>query len=373
MRASLTPRPRRARVFAFTAGDPYTSCFNAALRAIGVDVVEADWSGRWLLGKVRRGDLLHLHWPSFMYEPSGSRIRVAWRLLRFAALLSLLRARGAHIVWTAHNLYPHDDGRSLANRIGRRIVVRLSSWVCVHGPKAMECVQAEFGIPSAALVLLEHGNWIDYYSNTVTRELARKRLDLPRDGFVYLFVGLCKPYKNLELLVRSHAALADASLLWIVGSFQSDDYREQVQQAVALADTARVTVLDAFVASADLQLYLNACDAVVLPYREILTSGAAMLALSFGRPVVGPRMGALEELVTEDCGVLYDPQDAGGLVEAMQTVKRRHFEPGRILARARQFSWTRSAESFVRAVRDELAASGRRRFGGLVRRVLGRD
>jgi beta-1,4-mannosyltransferase len=351
----------QTRVFAFGAGDSYTACFNAALRARGIEVFEASWSGKWLLARMRRGDVLHLHWPSFLYTVPGSSFGT-WRgLLRFTALMSLLRARGARIVWTAHNLYPHDNGHAPVHRLGRRIVVSLASWVCVHGPTAAAHVRREFRVPAAALVLLEHGNWIDFYPNTLTRELARQRLDIPRDAFVYLFVGLCKPYKNLELLVRSHAALADTSRLWIVGSFQADDYRERVKQAVALSGTSRVTLVDAFIPAADLQLYLNACDAVVLPYRETLTSGAAMLALSFGRPVIGPRLGSLPEVVTDDCGVLYDPEAASGLVEAMREVKGRNFDPGRILGRARQFSWARSADSLVKIIQRDSSAPAENR------------
>jgi glycosyltransferase involved in cell wall biosynthesis len=43
----------------------------------------------------------------------------------------------------------------------------------------------------------------------------------------------------------------------------------------------------------------RAADLVVLPYRETLNSGTAMLALSFDRPVLAPALGALSELGTE--------------------------------------------------------------------------
>jgi glycosyltransferase involved in cell wall biosynthesis len=340
----------RARVFALATGDSYTSCFYAALRALGVEVLDADWSGRWLTARVRRGDILHLHWPSFLYTVPGSRLR-SWRgLLRFTVLMLLLRARGARIVWTAHNLYPHDQGRTPLHRLGRRIVVWLCAYVCVHGPAAAARVQREFRVPTAALVLLEHGNFLGFYANTISRAAARARLDIPEGEFVYLFVGLCKPYKNLELLIRSHAALADDSRLWIVGHFQSAAYRERVQHAAARAAGGRIRVLDRFVPSEELQLYLNASDAVVLPYQEILTSGTALLALSFSRPVVAPRMGVLPEVVTSECGVLYDPLANDGLSAAMRTVRERRFDPAAVLRQAQQFSWERSAVTFLRTI-----------------------
>ena len=51
-------------------------------------------------------------------------------------------------------------------------------------------------------------------------------------------------------------------------------------------------------------LYFAAADVVVLPFREVTTSGSAVLALSLGRPIVAPRIGALRDL-PESVGFLY--------------------------------------------------------------------
>ncbi|MGH8218542.1 MAG: glycosyltransferase [Steroidobacteraceae bacterium] len=204
-------------------------------------------------------------------------------------------------------------------------------------------------------MLIEHGNWIGFYPNEVSRESARASLGIAADSFVCLFFGLCKPYKNLEHLVRSHRRLRDDSLLWIVGRFQSPAYRTSILEAAAEAEarTGSVTIRDGLVDRKDIQIYMNACDAVVLPYREILTSGAVMVALSFGRPVVAPRIGSLVEVVTPDCGVLYDPDAEGALVDAIRAVQSRRYGPERIMSMAAGFSWDRSAAEFARRVLEQ--------------------
>src|SRR3546814_10110494 len=56
-------------------------------------------------------------------------------------------------------------------------------------------------------------------------------------------------------------------------------------------------------------LITDEADAVVLPYRDIVNSGSALLALSRFRPVIAPRLGSLIELqgqVGEDWLWLYD-------------------------------------------------------------------
>ena len=68
---------------------------------------------------------------------------------------------------------------------------------------------------------------------------------------------------------------------------------------------------------ARVQHYLNAADAVVLPYRDILSSGAVILAMSFARACVAPRLGDLPELLGRDSRFLYDPTDQDGLSQAL--------------------------------------------------------
>lgn len=332
-----------------TSGDDYSNCLYPALRAAGADVRDGVWSGRWLLRHIDRGDVICLHWPSFLYYDEAAPVGTWVSLTRFLVLMLLVRARGGRIFWIAHNLYPHNGGRGVrAHRVGRRIVVALCSWIGVHSDAAATRIRAEFVVRSARIVRLEHGNWVGWYRNEMSREEARRRLGVAPDAFLFLFVGLCKEYKNLVHLVHGHKQVQDDSRLWIAGLFQSRAYFDKVQAAAAGSD--RITIRNGRIASEDMQVYLNACDVVVLPYTEILTSGAAMLALSFGRPVLAPRLPSLEELVNSDCGVLYDPVADGALTRAMRTVQSQRFDSARIVDHALQFTWERSARSFVQAV-----------------------
>jgi beta-1,4-mannosyltransferase len=68
-------------------------------------------------------------------------------------------------------------------------------------------------------------------------------------------------------------------------------------------------------------VFLRAADAVVLPYRDVLTSGSAILAMTFGLPVVAPRIGCLPEAL-DGCSILYDPDRPPGLRAALDEALR---------------------------------------------------
>lgn len=341
-----------ATIFAFPKGGiSYNEPLYAAVERLGVTVREGVWSGSWLLREVRAGDLLHIHWPSFLYYDARSTRRTLVGLARFIVLLSWLRRRGVRIAWTAHNLYPHDGGRHVwAHRVARRFMVAVSSAIFAHGPSAAAIVGREFPGATGKLRLLPHGHWMGYYPDDISRAAARERLGIAAQDYVYAFVGTCKPYKNLEQLLRVFATVADGARLLVVGNFQSQQYLASIRELIASLPAARVQLEARFIDDAEMQVYLRAADSVMIPYREILTSGSAMLALGFARPVVVPRLGALVDLVDDSCGVLYDPDDPDGLRRAMAEIRGRSFDERAIQDRAREFRWEDAAQVVVDAL-----------------------
>jgi beta-1,4-mannosyltransferase len=327
----------------------YDQCFYPALEKLGVHVVNGSFSGRWLDKHLIAGKYVHLQYPSFCYARGPSRFRLLVAFVRFVVLLLLVRMRGAKLLWTAHNLVPHDPTEIPGmDYLGRRIVIALSHRVFAHGTNAAAVIKGKFPQVRGKLVVIEHGNWIDHYPRTRSKLEARDKLGIKPSDYVFLFIGMCKEYKNVHGLIRTFSELSSESLLLIAGKFQSADYRHTI---FALADgNARIKIYPYYIADEDLQDFLCACDCVVLPYQEILTSGAAMLALSFGRPVVSIRCGSLQDVVTEEVGVLFDPADPDGLAQALIEVRKRYFDEQRILAHARRFSWENSAQVFIKAL-----------------------
>jgi glycosyltransferase involved in cell wall biosynthesis len=333
--------------------DTYTTCYYDALRNAGVQVVKGDLSGRWLLKNFRGVSYLHIHWPSFFYADRSS-IASLRKFVRFVFLLALTRVFRIRLVWTAHNLYPHDRSKiAVLDRLARKVTVWLSYRIFVHGSCAASVVTREFPGAHGKLVTIPHGNWIDYYAHGCSRGGARQRLGLAPSEFVFLFLGLCKEYKNLEYLIRcfQNGPFGETAL-WIVGRFQSAEYRDRVKAQIEIAPS-RIHLEDRFIPNDELQYYLGACDVVVLPYADILTSGSAMLAISFGRPVIAPRLGHLQDVITPDCGVLYDPSEgAEGLSLAMEQVQSRQFDEAIIREHARTFDWRTAAKQTIAALSE---------------------
>jgi glycosyltransferase involved in cell wall biosynthesis len=338
---------RQCRILAFPkSGYPYIEEFYRAVEAEGLSVVDGDFGGSWLWSNINRGDWVHLHWPSFDYHVKAGRWALIQGFLRWIILLILIRFKGARIIWTAHNLLPHDRAAiPFIDVLGRYLVIALADVILVHGANAAASLVASFPSAEKKLLKIPHGHWIGYYPNSVTREAARAQLGISASLFVYLFIGVCKPYKNLDGLVRAFHELPGDSILIVVGCFTDPSYQEEI---LALAQgNPRIRIEPGFVPNEMMQIFLMACDAVVVPYREILTSGTAILALSFGRPIVSVSLGFLKDIVNPEVGILFAPDEPEGLLNALREVCNQSYDCERILQHARSFTFEKAAKILV--------------------------
>jgi glycosyltransferase involved in cell wall biosynthesis len=262
-----------------------------------------------------------------------------------------------------HNLYPHDHSSIPGlDKFARRTMVRLATNIFVHGPTAAAIVKKEFSIPERKLSTIQHGNWIDFYPADMPKDVARSKLGLDEDSHVFLFIGSCKGYKGLPGLLRNFSQIDSRAKLVIAGRFDDPDYYAEVVGLAEAIPGNRVRIDSGYIHHDEMQIYLNACDAVVLPYLEILTSGATVLALGFGRPVIAPRKGHPQDIIDDTNGILYDPDETGALAAAMSLMMERSYDADHIRNQARSLTW----DSAVEALRASMS-TGRTSTEQLVR------
>lgn len=214
------------------------------------------------------------------------------------------------IVWTAHNIGAHDSlaHPDLEEKYWSRVASRLSALISLSH-SGVEALRTRY--PSLRTVpsfVTAHGHYRAVYSRTVSRDEARRQLGIAGDAKVISFIGQVRPYKNLPALLRAFRSLTDpACAVLIAGKVKLGDKRKEIDDLVA-ADS-RVKMFSQFVPADEMQLYLEAADLIVLPFRETLNSGSAILALSFDRPVLVPRAGSLVDLsrqIGDDWVMTYD-------------------------------------------------------------------
>jgi glycosyltransferase involved in cell wall biosynthesis len=331
------------------SGIAYVDAFYDALRRSGQSVVSGIFSGSWMLEHVEPMDIAHFHWPSFFYSGKDSHSLLTICFIRFIGLLILLRLLGVRIAWTAHNLMPHDPSSlRWVDVLARKAMIMSSHKIFVHSYSSEKIFIKRFPQALKKISIIPHGNFISFYKNTVTRAAAREYFGYSKSTFIYLFIGLCKPYKNLDGLVREFRKISGDVALLIAGNFPKQSYYELIRELSS--GDARISVRADYIPGDELQYFLCACDAVVIPYHETLTSGVAVLAMSFGRPVISIDKGFLHDIVTDQTGILFDSSRADDFSTALNKARQTQWSEVDVKAHISQFRFEDAAHVFIKAM-----------------------
>ncbi len=337
--------------------NPYGALLQAGLEARGHQVASAPYYElrfRDLFANAR-ADVLHMN-HLYHYYKHPWRLISLLRTALLALWIVLARILGMRIVWTLHNLYPHETRSRRIDRLARLLLCRTAGSVIVHCETARAELAREFGRTHNVHVV-PHGNYIDAYPPAISKKEARIALGLPLDSFVFLYFGNVRAYKGIESLIT---AFRDADLpgahLVVAGKSWPDSAGADIDIARQAGSEGGITTLfkppgGTFNGEEICEL-MSAADLVVLPFIQVLSSGSVMLALSYSKPVICPRLGCLPDLL-RDCqgAVLYEAGSREGLAEALRT--GRNLDPNvasqAALDCALEANWSSSAEKMERA------------------------
>ncbi|MGF2036716.1 MAG: glycosyltransferase family 4 protein [Nostoc sp. CmiVER01] len=315
----------------FVDGNPYITQLSDNLEKVGIELVLPGISSSttFFLPLVilrEKADFIHLHWldPFFAYQNQFNILK----LLVVVLQLVLLKLFGIKIIWTVHNLKNHESVNFIFDRIYSIIVAELSNAIITHCQVAKEETVKQFSIRNKDKVfVVPHGNYIDFYENKIEKAAAREKLGLKDSNLVFLFLGSIRPYKGVFQLIDTFNQLHSEKIqLVIAGRVHLDNQEITDTLRQKIANDQRIKFFPGFVPNDEIQLYMNACDAVIFPYRDILTSGAVLLAMSFGKACIAPRKGCIGEVLDDAGAFLYQIDDQNGLINAINSAVKKHDE-----------------------------------------------
>ena len=275
----------------------------------------------------------HLHWTNYILRKSENEYDAERLRNLFLQKILTFLTLGGKLVWTIHNVIPHER-KYLQQEVELRTVISsLASVVHVHSESALREIREHFPISEEKVRVAPHGHYIGVDENTVSRENARQRFGFSENETVFLFLGQIRAYKGIEELITAFSALVDrqhTARLLIAGSLKDNIDIEKLCRDKGIL--SRVVYVSEYIESRELQYYYNAADAVVLPYRKILTSGSLIHAMSFKRAVIAPSLGMIEETIISGYnGFMYKSGDLNELISVMINVCNLSKDECRIL------------------------------------------
>ncbi|MBI3717914.1 MAG: glycosyltransferase [Sphingobacteriales bacterium] len=200
----------------------------------------------------------------------------------------------------------------------------------------------------------------DNFGAIISKEEARKQLNIKNEELIILFFGFIRKYKGLDILLdamkllkQNHKPQTTNHKLLIAGEFYEDN-KPYLQQIKDNGIEDMVILKTNFIPDSEVKYYLCGADCVVQPYRNATQSGVTPLAYHFEKPMIVTNVGGLPSLVPDGkVGLVAEP-NAVSIAEKINQyfqLGENYFLP-HLRSEKEKYKWSRITEAIFKLADD---------------------
>ena len=254
------------------------------------------------------------------------------------ALEKLIEKEGIDIIH-GHYLFP---AGAAAVEVGKKHNIK--TYVTSHGSDMLELYKNQPVMRSTIRKVLEDADGVLAVSNALKHEIiatgvvgiagktklswnsvdVNKFSNRPNDSFrreyelaakpMVLFVGNLIKRKNVESLLEAKKISNRDYYLVIVGDGPLSKKLKKKVDEENIPDVIFTGLRD------DVEDIIPSCDVLILPSFSESFGLVLLEALACGKPVIGSDVGGISEIITDDVGLLVDPNDVVSIAEATDRI-----------------------------------------------------
>lgn len=229
--------------------------------------------------KRKKPNVVHVEWIRLF--------AIDWIFLKY------LHSKGIKVVYTAHNILPHDTGEKYKSQF-KKYYHTVDS-IIVHSHRTKRELIEMFNLPEDKITVIPHGIiTLDVDSKTVASSKQNFQSDLQLDGkIVFSSLGIQSTYKGIDNLVKVWSETPELRnnpniKLLLIGQNNGIDYSP-------IENLKNVFILNERISNEDFQAYTQLSDIILLPYKQISQSGVLFTAIDNNIPVLVGDVGGLAE------------------------------------------------------------------------------
>lgn len=296
--------------------------------AIGMTGIDVRCSTKEFWESDTTYDIIHFQWPE---EAVGWTCNDPDIIRRLDERIKFFRSRGAHFVYTRHNVRPHYSN-DIINRAYD--IIETESDVIVHmGHFSRNEFAAKH--PGSRNVVIPHHIYENTYNESISMVSARQHLKLPQDAFIVTAFGKFRNREEIRMVLDAFRAWDEKHKLLLAPRLfpfsRSNNYggnlfkklTSRIGYHLLMPLLCRLWKLraganDELIENADLPYYIAVSDILFIQRIDILNSGNVPLAFLFRKTVVGPNVGNIGEILRETGNATFNPDDKASIVRALE-------------------------------------------------------
>lgn len=279
--------------------------------------------------ETQSADIFHVHWPEVF---AGIRLR-PWQKLRgdvigvnFKLTIDRIRRSGGRLVWTVHDLDPHDS-RLVKDPYYQRLMemfeARVDGLISLT-ERGVPQIRAHFpAVVDRPVFVTPHPHYREDSLRPRPAERSREMFGLPEGDFVFGLLGTLRPNKGAAELIRAFRAWPSAGASLLVAGSVQENYARTLQDLAA--GDRRIVLKFGRLSDEMLLKAHDAIDVLVFPASNYFNSGTVLKALSLDVPVLAyatPANREIEKSLSPAWMQLFDGALDGSVLEGMRQARQ---------------------------------------------------
>lgn len=225
------------------------------------------------------------------------------RLLKRWFILHLLKRKHIDIVPTVHNRQTHDTKWGRLSKAFTKYLYGNAKNLLILCENTRDVLKETFGEGfykkklEKKCVKIPHPTYTSIYP--ISTKDIRKAYCISDKDMVLLYLGAIKKYKNVELIIRLAKYFQRKGYngkFILAGGCSDSDYLEQLRKETQ--GLTNLILVPHFIGDEEIDGFMKAADVFICPLNieSSLNSGSCMLGLTYGKQVICPKIGTIQEL-----------------------------------------------------------------------------
>ncbi|GLI28521.1 hypothetical protein ARHIZOSPH14_27630 [Agromyces rhizosphaerae] len=348
---SAAPGQHTLLAFPYWAGNHWQAIMYDDLRRNGWRVDACAGLDDRGLRELGAGDVLHVNWTSPVSQEPQDLLDAAIAVREAIDAMTALQARGGRVVWTVHNVLPHETAHVAPELALLRWLGTHADLVTIMNPHTLELTAGLYPIDPARTVRIAHPSYLGWLPETLSRDQARDALGLADGEIAVAFLGRLRAYKGLDRLLAAHRVIHDDDdrFRLLIAGERGEGFGDDDERMLREAGAGVVTSIGR-VPDDEMQRWLLAADLLVLPYgADALNLSLVEVAATFGVPAAVSDGHGRGHLAARSWVTILDDADFAGSLRAAAIAAR---DDGEVRAAARRHADAVAPGAVSAAFRD---------------------
>ena len=236
-------------------------------------------------------DAVHIHWQNAIWGLSHLE-RSELMNSDFTSLFAFknhVSRKKRHMIWTVHNLVPHDSTELDSEIALMRKMNEESDVIHFLTHESVAEIKKFIPVDERKIIVEPPCSYLGFLPNKLNSEAMRQRYGIAKESLIIGFVGQIRPYKNVQLLIDAFLELYEEfhNLVLIVAGLNQDPIVDSSMRELS-QQFDYIHYIDRFLTPIEFAELSSLIQIACYPYTSILNSGSLFSSLSFGHHIVLP-------------------------------------------------------------------------------------